>query len=50
MREPRTARAFGIVLIGAVEKEIQHFVGTFDVNACLKSIVLEPNIPHQGKL
>jgi len=33
-----------MVWMGAVEKEILHTVGRFDVNACLKSIVLEPDI------
>jgi len=30
--------------MGAVEMEILHTVGRFDVNVCLKSIVLEPDI------
>jgi len=37
-------RAFGMVRMGAVEMEILHTVGRFDVNACLKSIVHEPDI------
>jgi len=30
--------------MGAVEMEILHTVGRFDVNACLKSIVLDSDI------
>jgi len=33
-----------MVWMGAVEMEILHTVGRFDVNASLKSIVLEPDI------
>jgi len=44
MWEPRTARAFGMVWMEAVEMKILHNVGWSDVNACIKSIVLETDI------
>jgi len=37
-------RAFGMEWMGAVEMEMLHTIGSFNVNACLESIVLEPDI------
>jgi len=48
MRELRTRaygrECFGMVWMGTVEIKMLHTVGRFDVNACLKSIFLEPDI------